>query len=381
MPDAKRTKRVRDASEELSLEEHIAAKRAALLADREASPGLRARADALRAEADGLRARWQHRRAEDLREQAARLESEADERESMAREHHFESVVVGYLRTYHQRVDAVPTVTLATRKSDTIEAYVKHTDLTSQRRAAILDEYLTEMNEAPPKVAMAARDECPRCEGHEKLLLCGTKSIMTCPQCGYAVTYLDATSTSTAFDEVVEYSQYSYKRVNHWVQWLQLVQGKEAHRVPDEILQQTMRELYEGQRVAHPKDITQARVRAALRKLRLRKAYDHVAQVTERLSGVRAMRIPPEAEEQLKTLFLRMQPAFHRHAPKSRTNFLSYSFVLYRCFQIMGLHHMLESVSLLKGRDKLEANDHIFRKMSADLGFPIFDLPPTCSGK
>ena len=113
-----------------------------------------------------------------------------------------------------------------------------------------------------------------------------------------------------------------------------------------------------------------------LRKLRLRKAYDHVAQVTSRLSGVRPPRIPPETEEKLKNMFLQMQPAFQRHAPKTRTNFLSYSYILYRCFQILGLHHMLSGISLLKGRDKLEANDAIFRKMSEDLGWPVFDLPP-----
>ena len=37
---------------------------------------------------------------------------------------------------------------------------------------------------------------------------------------------------------------------------------------------------------------------------------------------------------------------------------------------------MLDSLALLKGRDKLEANDEIFKKISAELGWPIFDLPP-----
>jgi len=89
------------------------------------------------------------------------------------------------------------------------------------------------MHRAPPKVAMTVRNECPRCEG-VKLLLCAPKSIMSCPHCGYAVAYLDATSTSTSFDDVVEFSQYSYKRVNHFVMWLALVQGKEAHRREEE---------------------------------------------------------------------------------------------------------------------------------------------------
>ena len=113
-----------------------------------------------------------------------------------------------------------------------------------------------------------------------------------------------------------------------------------------------------------------------LRKLRLRKAYEHVAQITARLSGVPPLRIPPSTEEQLRNMFLRMQPAFARHAPRTRTNFLSYSYVLYRCFQILGLHQMCDGIALLKGRDKLEANDAIFRKMSLDLGWPVFELPP-----
>tara|TARA_B110001452_G_scaffold123280_1_gene102227 strand:- start:516 stop:1097 length:582 start_codon:yes stop_codon:yes gene_type:complete len=187
---------------------------------------------------------------------------------------------------------------------------------------------------------------------------------------------MDATSSSTAFDEMVEFSQYSYKRVNHYMMWLTLVQGKETHRVSDDIIDAVMHDVYERLNVRVTSEITQKRVRDSLRHLRLRKAYDHVAQITTRLSGRRPPRISAHVEEQLRNMFLQMQPAFHRHAPKSRTNFLSYSYVLYRCFQILGLHDMLEGITLLKGRDKLEANDAIFRRMCVDLRWTVFDLPP-----
>ena len=52
--------------------------------------------------------------------------------------------------------------------------------------------------------------------------------------------------------------------------------------------------------------------------------------MTARLSGVRPPRVSKEVEEQLKNMFLQMQPAFHRQ-PRNRVNFLSYSYVLYRC--------------------------------------------------
>ena len=378
MPDAKRTKRLRDASEELGLEEHIAVKRDALVAARHQAPKLRAQAKALQDCAKDMNRRWQTRMSGDLRARASELEREACVRESMTREHAFESTVVSYLRQHHRDDSGAELHNGSDRSHESrtkaAEAYVRRADRVEQRRAAILDEYLVEMNQAPPKVAMAARDECPRCA--IKFVLCSVKSIMTCPTCGYSVAYLDHTSSTTAYDECIDFSPYSYRRVNHWVMWLSLVQGKEAHQVPDDILEQTMHELCYTQGVRNPADITQTCVRNALRRLRLRKAYDHVAQVTARLSGTRPLRIPKSTEELLRNMFLQMQPAFTRHAPKTRSNFLSYPYVLYRCFQILGLHDMLPGIALLRGRDKLVANDAIFRKMSIDLGWPVFELPP-----
>ena len=98
--------------------------------------------------------------------------------------------------------------------------------------------------------------------------------------------------------------------------------------------------------------------------------------MTARISGVRQPRISAQQEDELKNMFLQLQPAFQKHAPKTRSNFLSYPYVLYRCFQIKGLHHMLDSLTLLKGRDKLVANDATFRRMCDALGWPVFDLPP-----
>ena len=362
----KRTKRAHAADESMSLEENIASQRRQLLAARREAPQLRSRAQALRREAEGMTRRWEARRRGVLLEDACALEAEAGVRESMQREHHFEATAVTYLRTYHKRI---------VEPGDTVESFVRSNDATRQRKAAILDEFLTEVSRAPARVAMATRDECPRCASHTKLLLCAAKSLMTCPTCGYAVTYLDATSSSTAFDDVVDYSQDSYKRINHYTRHIALCQGKEAHRVPDDILHTVMKDLYHRQGVRSADEITFLRVRESLRKLKLRKAYDHAVQVAGRLIGRPPPRVTPLQEEKLKAMFLKMQPAFQRHAPSNRTNFLSYSYVLYRSFQILGLTHMIDSVCLLKGRDKLEANDAIWARMSEDLGWPVFPLP------
>ena len=42
----------------------------------------------------------------------------------------------------------------------------------------------------------------------------------------------------------------------------------------------------------------------------LRKAYEHVAQITSRLTGAKPMRIPAEAEEMCRLMFIAVQPVF-----------------------------------------------------------------------
>tara|TARA_B100000214_G_scaffold375580_1_gene362915 strand:- start:5946 stop:7067 length:1122 start_codon:yes stop_codon:yes gene_type:complete len=348
------------------LEKHIEMKREQLVSEREDAPKLRILASEIRDKYNNVNSRWLYREKKDMLLEANELEKEADIRESMVREHEYEKMVVTYLQTYNQRIEVGINNNGSSKKRDTIDAYVKQADMTSQRQAALVNEYLAEIGKSPPRVVLSVRDECPTCDA--KLLLLQSKSLMTCPECGYSSSYLDATTQNTSYDDTVEFSIFSYKRVNHFTQWIAHCQGKENYEVPEEILYKVMEELYR-QRITNTKDITQKKVREALKTLKLRKSYDHVCQITSRISGIRPLRISAETEEVLKRMFMKMQPVFEKHAPKSRKNFLSYSYVLYRCFQILGLHHMLDGLSLLKGKEKLALQDEVFVKICNDLGW------------
>lgn len=370
----KRTRRGGVDEEDLTLEQLIAKKRSDLVLKRQQAPELLARAQDLASRAEELAGRrWLKRRAADMLLEAEELRREAQARLGMAREHVFEKRVVAYVRTYYA---GSASRAVGTTRRQSCEHSGRSADAANQQRGKIVDEYLHELGAAPPRVVMAPRDVCPRCAGEQRLVLCTEASTLTCRECGYTVAYLDATSASTAFDEVIDFTPYSYKRINHFLQWLSLLQGKEAHVVPRDVLEAVMSDLYSRVRLRRGDAIEQKYVRESLRRLRLRKAYDHVAQITARLSGIRPPRVSPETEERLKTMFLKAQPAFQRHAASSRTNFLSYSYVLYRFFQILGIPHVLTGLTLLKGRDKLENNDRIFRLMCQDLGWVVPDLPP-----
>ena len=76
-------------------------------------------------------------------------------------------------------------------------------------------------------------------------------------------------------------------------------------------------------------------------------------------------------------MFIRMQPVFDMVCPtvdKGRKNFLSYNYVLYRCFHILGLRYMLPDMQLLKGREKLLLQDRIFEKIAERLSWEFVDI-------
>ena len=330
-PQAHGKKRAQD----VPLDKHIHAKRMELRAEREEAPALRQRAHDLRTATATMTARYQVRASKDLVRQAASLDAEADARQSCARETEFERKVAPYIQAYSQRVelpsrfsDAPGNITAPGaigKKRETIDSYVEQQDATVSRQTSVLGEYLCDAEHATPRLATQTRDTCPLCE--RALRLVPARAIMTCSSCGYSVAYLDATMSSMSYSDDVEFSTFSYRRINHFNEWLQQVQGKENFEVGAEAMQLIMRELFK-QRVQRPEDITQKRVREVLKVLKMRRAYEHVALITSKLTGRHPLRLSAEAEEMCRLMFIAVQPAFEKHCPKDRKNFLSYSYCL-----------------------------------------------------
>ena len=126
------------------------------------------------------------------------------------------------------------------------------------------------------------------------------------------------------------------------------VQGKESIQVSDAIIQDVMEDLYR-QRIP-VEEVSHQRVRESLKRLKHRKAYEHVVQITSKITGVPPPRMTPDMEETCRTMFMAVQPSFDRHCPPDRKNFLSYSYCLYKFFELLGYDELLRSFSLLKGK-------------------------------
>ena len=136
----------------------------------------------------------------------------------------------------------------------------------------IINEYLATIDNNVPRITVTRNDTCPRCDG-KAMRLVPAKAIVACVQCGYCASYLDATTSSVSFGDDIEFANFSYKRINHFSEWLSNIQGTETYEVPEEVLRQVCEELFR-QRIDE-RDITYKKIREVLKVLKLRKQYEH----------------------------------------------------------------------------------------------------------
>ncbi len=168
-----------------------------------------------------------------------------------------------------------------------------------------------------------------------------------------------------------EVTYFSYKRMNHFSEWVSQIQGKETTDIPDEIYDNILLEI-KKQKITNMADLTPLKVKEILKKLKYNKYYEHIPHIINKLNGVPAPLFYPELECTLKNMFKQIQPLFLKYAPPTRKNFLSYSYVLHKFFQLLGKDQYLQYFPLLKNREKLHKQDIIWKKMCAELKWEFY---------
>ena len=79
--------------------------------------------------------------------------------------------------------------------------------------------------------------------------------------------------------------------------------------------------------------------------------------------------MPLHLEEQMRNMFRIIQEPFETHKPKTRSNFLSYSYCLYKFCELLSEDEYLVCFPLLKSREKLHQQDVIWRKITKQLNW------------
>ena len=205
---------------------------------------------------------------------------------------------------------------------------------------------------------------CKKCS--TEIMYIQSESIKLCPKCGTQDKILIDTDKNSYKETPREISYFAYKRINHFNEWLAQFQAKETTDIPKEVYTLIKKELKKESYI-DMKNLKQSKIRNILKKIGLNKYYEHVPHIINRLSGKPAPIIDRVTEDRLRLMFKDIQPYWIKHCPDKRSNFLSYSYVLYKSLQLLEMDQYLIFFSLLKSREKLAEQDIIWKKICKDL--------------
>jgi hypothetical protein len=209
-------------------------------------------------------------------------------------------------------------------------------------------------------------DMCHACAIERTTYLAEGKSI--CHNCGDETSILIDSDKPSYKDPPREVTYFSYKRINHFNEWLAQFQAKETTDIPQEVYDEILVEL-KKERVADMSYLSPSKIRLILKKLKKNKYYEHVPHIINKLNGVTPPIMSRQTEEKLRRMFKEIQLPFHKFCPKERKNFLSYSYVLHKFVELLELDEFIPCFMLLKSREKLHHQDQIWKQICGYLNW------------
>jgi hypothetical protein len=240
-------------------------------------------------------------------------------------------------------------------------------------REALLDKYLRKVNPEHVKATTNTFDDpygtCDVCES--EMTFSANEALFFCPSCGHQEFVLIDSDKPSYKDPPREVTYYAYKRINHFNELLAQFQAKESTDIPEDIFQAILDEL-KKERITSTEHLKPAKIREILKKLKCTNFYEHVPYILNRINGKNAPVMNREIEERLRFMFKEIQSSFIKHCPKNRSNFLSYSYVLYKFCELLELDDYLQCFPLLKNRDKLYNQDKIWELIFKDMGWAFY---------
>lgn len=257
--------------------------------------------------------------------------------------------------------------------------YAEDEDDPEEDRASLLDKYMSHVDSNYLKNNVRKNNNVGGLESINKCPHCGCSKRVTmlhdgciyCTEC-FTQEYILIDHEKPSYkDPPKEIIYYAYKRINHFNEWLNQIQGKETTEIPEDVYDMILLEI-KKEKISNMAVLRKEKVKNILKKLGINKYYEHVPHIIYRLNGLPVPHMPPSLEERLRHMFCQIQVPFLKYAPPERKNFLSYAYVLHKFMQLLEKDEYLPSFPLLKSREKLHNQDLIWQKICAELGWEFY---------
>ena len=237
--------------------------------------------------------------------------------------------------------------------------------ITENRNKNIVQKYLSNIDETFIDMNSFVRstDICQHCFKGELIPL-DDEGVLICNICAVNIPYLIENEKPSYKEPPKEVCFYAYKKINHFKEILAQFQGKETTQIPDDVIDQIHLQI-KKERISL-EHLTHYKTKEILNKLGFNKYYEHIAFIKNKL-GIKPPVFSPELEETLCNLFMETQSPYAKTCPDYRVNFLNYYYVLFKFCELLGEDQYLDSIPLLKDREKLIEQDETWKKMCVEL--------------
>lgn len=241
----------------------------------------------------------------------------------------------------------------------------KNVNVNENKNKNIVQKYLSNIDETFIDMNSFIRctDICQHCFKGELIPL-DDEGVLICNICAVNIPYLIENEKPSYKEPPKEVCFYAYKKINHFKEILAQFQGKETTQIPDEVIDQIHLQI-KKERISL-NHLTHYKTKEILKKLGFNKYYEHIAFIKNKL-GIKPPVFSPELEETLCNLFMETQAPYAKTCPDYRVNFLNYYYVLFKFCELLGEDQYLDTIPLLKDREKLIEQDETWKKMCIEL--------------
>ena len=210
-------------------------------------------------------------------------------------------------------------------------------------------------------------DICDICNGTD--IVIGKLRDRVCTSCGNVLdnSAIDDKPSFKDMSRITHTSTtFTYKRENHFNEWLDSLEATGKTSIPNDVLEQVRYEI-KKQRFTDPSKITAVIVRGILKKLKYNMFYDCIPMILSNVVGRPPLTISDDLRKDLKKMFREVHGIYHKHVPKHRSNFFSYPYILFKFCELLEADYILPYLTLLKSTEKLYQQDQIFKSICGEL--------------
>ncbi len=205
---------------------------------------------------------------------------------------------------------------------------------------------------------------CSNCD-NSNYIFKDSSGFYVCESCGYEFRDVINISSTLSYKQTQELDfkiEYTYVKQSHLSELLKRFQAKERKQIPEEVISGVISEARK-ERISDLNELTDKKVRTYLKKLKYNIYYDNVVSIINIINNRPPLKLTIEVEEKIKRMFQQIQKPFEKYKDKNRKNMLSYTYLLRKFFEILGMKEYALYFPLLKTQEKLRQQDEVFKKI------------------